>query len=259
MPASDSNTHDWKDPRTLLCERCGYVIENLDHALPCPECGKPIIESLPHRAQGSPWQNRRSIWSLLQTWFMTICRSKALFGRLNIDEEASSNSLLFLGLLLGFLTPMLTILTVSVISIVQYGRSTFPGFMPIFLTALVLLFFWIFAVIYASLGTLRLRYFAHIRKYRLTQATRSAIVGHASLGLTIAPIGITGAIFVFILLDTFDLFDRGPFWLGLSMAGSIIAWLSIPLALIEFEILMHTGSKALRYRNILPPEDNPNA
>jgi hypothetical protein len=39
----------WTDEYTLLCERCGYVIEGLPTDGACPECGKPIAESLPER------------------------------------------------------------------------------------------------------------------------------------------------------------------------------------------------------------------
>lgn len=34
---------------TLLCERCGYIIEGLPETGACPECGRPIAESLPER------------------------------------------------------------------------------------------------------------------------------------------------------------------------------------------------------------------
>jgi hypothetical protein len=39
----------WTDEYTLLCERCGYVIEGLPKEGACPECGTPIAESLPER------------------------------------------------------------------------------------------------------------------------------------------------------------------------------------------------------------------
>ncbi len=37
------------DEFTLLCERCGYVVDGLPPEGACPECGKPIVESLPER------------------------------------------------------------------------------------------------------------------------------------------------------------------------------------------------------------------
>lgn len=62
----------WKNEYTLLCERCGYVLEGLDQAGNCPECGKPIAESLPERRVGTPWQQRPGVGSLLATWWMTL-------------------------------------------------------------------------------------------------------------------------------------------------------------------------------------------
>ena len=62
----------WKDEYTLLCEKCGYVIEGLDTGGNCPECGKPIAESLPERRVGTPWQQHPSVGSLMRTWWMTL-------------------------------------------------------------------------------------------------------------------------------------------------------------------------------------------
>ena len=61
----------WEDPFTLLCERCGYVIEGLDAASVCPECAKPIVESLPDRRPGTPWQRQRGVAPMVKTWFAT--------------------------------------------------------------------------------------------------------------------------------------------------------------------------------------------
>ncbi len=62
----------WKDEYTLLCERCGYVIEGLETSGNCPECGKPIAESLPERRVGTPWQQSPGVGSLVRTWWMTL-------------------------------------------------------------------------------------------------------------------------------------------------------------------------------------------
>ncbi len=62
----------WEDEYTLLCERCGYAIEGLDQSGNCPECGKPVAESLPERRIGTPWQRKPGVGSLLATWWMTL-------------------------------------------------------------------------------------------------------------------------------------------------------------------------------------------
>lgn len=62
----------WKNEYTLLCEKCGYVLEGLDQAGNCPECGKPIVESLPERRVGTPWQQKPGVGSLVATWWMTL-------------------------------------------------------------------------------------------------------------------------------------------------------------------------------------------
>ncbi len=62
----------WKDEFTLLCERCGYVVEGLPPEGACPECGKPIVESLPERRPGTIWQNRSEPRPFLRTLIQTL-------------------------------------------------------------------------------------------------------------------------------------------------------------------------------------------
>jgi hypothetical protein len=42
---------------TLVCEKCGYVLNGLNSDSRCPECGTPIAESLPELRQSPPWED----------------------------------------------------------------------------------------------------------------------------------------------------------------------------------------------------------
>lgn len=95
----------WKDEYTLLCEKCGYVIEGLDTDGNCPECGKPIAESLPERRIGTPWQQSPGVKSLLATWWMTL---RHPLRTLDVMQVASGKLRL-----LSWLTITVSSLTVS--------------------------------------------------------------------------------------------------------------------------------------------------
>jgi len=243
----------WKDQYTLLCENCGYILEGLDQSLPCPECGVPIADSLPHHNAGSPWQQRRTLINLIKTWFLTLFRSKRLSRQLNIDKDTAI-SLTWVGLFTGFAIPVLGMMTIIIIAVIQY--EFYPQSLNyIMVVAIVMFICWLIAVIYATLGALRLRYYAHRRGFRLSQSSRWTIAGHASLGLTVAPVGITAAVMIGGIMSLLNVDDTYLIVRIILIASAIIGWLAIPIALLEFEILLHIGSRALRYRNIFPESD----
>lgn len=240
----------WKDEYTLLCEDCGYIIEDLDESLPCPECGKPITESIPHYNAGSPWQQRRTLTNLIKTWFLTIFRSMYLCRQLNIDSETAT-SLLWVGLFTGFSVPVIGVIIAIVFLAIQ------EGFYPDSLTSIPIAIiiecvFVLMAAIYAALGAQRLRYYAYRRGYRIPPNSRWTIVGHASLGLTIAPIGITVAFITAGIMAESNFNDYAMMVQIILVTTAIIGWLSIPIALLEFEVLLHMGASAMRYRNQFP-------
>lgn len=79
----------WADEYTVLCERCGYVVEGLDPAGACPECGKPIAESLPERRVGTPWQRARSARNWIRTAQRTLTRPNRTLAELEIEPHRS--------------------------------------------------------------------------------------------------------------------------------------------------------------------------
>ena len=85
MPKLDPSIDEY----TLLCERCGYVIEGLATDGVCPECGKPIAESLPERRVGTPWQQSRGWKSLAITWWLTLTRPCRTLQIMRFDRDSS--------------------------------------------------------------------------------------------------------------------------------------------------------------------------
>src|SRR5829696_5597434 len=53
----------------LLCEGCGYTISGLPESSNCPECGKPIAESIgtQRRLPAFEQPGGRTIWNFLAT------------------------------------------------------------------------------------------------------------------------------------------------------------------------------------------------
>jgi hypothetical protein len=255
----------WEDEYTLLCERCGYVLEGLDQSSVCPECGKPIAESLPERRIGTPWQQKPGFKSLVRTWWMTLRHPKKI---LDMATPTHPQRL-----------PLLTILAASLIASMGW---ILPLFLPtknaddfpdtsiliwiIIIFAFALIPFFLFFIL-TFVETKGLRFLGNRKDYRITPGISKAITGHGSVGWLLCAFGLVFAqllgyalVYTMTPNQTVLTFENGNriFQLGppqwVYTANFALYALILP-GFLFFEFFAYLGLRRCKYANRLRPQE----
>jgi hypothetical protein len=91
----------------LLCEECGYTLNGLPHSGRCPECGKPVAESIGTRRTAPPWEipGIRPMRAFVSTSIEIIFRPSKFYRTLptRADLRAAKSFALLHWLLAAFL------------------------------------------------------------------------------------------------------------------------------------------------------------
>jgi hypothetical protein len=72
------------DAFSLLCEGCGYELEGAPGEGLCPECGRPVAESLPEHRAGTAWQRSPGLFSWALTCKRVLFGAEREFGRVSL-------------------------------------------------------------------------------------------------------------------------------------------------------------------------------
>ncbi len=254
----------WTDEFTLLCERCGYVIEGLDTGGACPECGKAISESLPERRVGTAWQQRPGLQSLLSTWWISIRFPNRTLANLQTSTP-------WLGLLtilvassiggIGFMAP----------SLVLESMQDDPELTS--LAATILVFALVISIVLLGLTHIEsrgLRLIAKSRGFRLGTPFATAIVDHASVGWILVALGYSiahalGHVLVRLTLPTHEptgsemldsyvqIFTAPPDWVHLVNWGLVI--LGVLPGFLFFKTFAWLGLRRCKFANRVRPEE----
>lgn len=265
----------WKDEYTLLCERCGYVIEGLPRAGDCPECGKPIEESLPGRRTGTAWQQRPRIARLPATWWRSIRHPYRTLDTMRPQEKPDARlgvySMFAGGLLMGWswwkLFEWIYIRPMSGEPLVWAQRIAFVALSIGFgvLTAIVLtgLMWTLTRIETKGLGVI-----AKTRGFRLSVGYRRAITAHGCAGWVLAGV-------LFLCTNTLSNFalelSRGPdIVFETSTSGAIelpgssvlpwwaykivwhLRWVGLLIGFLWFETFAYLGLRRLKFANSQP-------
>lgn len=268
----------WQDEFTLLCERCGYVIEGLPHQGACPECGKPIAESLPERRTGTAWQRQPRIARLPIVWWRSLRHPLATLDLMQPQTKPDARLgiySMFAGALLmgwGWWDPLLWLYLPSRPSeeIVASDRLTGVVFSLAFgvITAVLLtgVMWTLTRVETKGLGVI-----ARTRRFRLSPGYRKAITAHGCVGW------VLGGVLFFLfctsggwLLEISRAPDwqipssgsgggvwwpgpsRLPWWLEKPLYH--FRWLGLLVGFLWFETFAYLGLRRLKYANASRPQ-----
>ncbi len=267
----------WKDEYTLLCERCGYVIEGLPGDGGCPECGKPIAESLPERRTGTAWQVRPRLNQLPRTWWRSLRHPLRTLDQMRPRSKRDARlglcSVFAGGLLMGcgWWDPLLWIYTRPLPNeqLDAWRRLTSAliaiGFGVVTAVLLAGVMWTLTRVETKGLGVI-----ARTRGFRMSREFRCAITAHGCAGWVLA-----GAMFFVLCSLSNWILDmaREPDWLWPSsgqgtaiwMRGSTrlpwwaheavwhARWAGLLIGFLWFETFAWLGLRRLRYANTQRP------
>lgn len=231
----------------LLCERCGYCVEGLATESPCPECGRPIAESLPAKRVGSPWQRAPGLGTLGPTMARTLLLPSRCWRRVRPEWIESWN---LLHSSLGIAAALHSLAT-AILLIVPPSRKDW--FSDLFVSTVILLIpFYILLFLMTMVEEIGLRIIGRTRGFRIDKHAATAICAHACAGWVAGgALMIAGAVIGASLSAAAQRRDG-----GMLVDLLLHAHLALPLAafavgLLWFETLCWLGMRRLRYANRL--------
>jgi hypothetical protein len=251
-----ANAPAWRDEYTLLCERCGYVVEGLPTEGACPECGKPIAESLPERRTGSPWQRDPTVRTLFVTWIVTLTAPRRLLDNLSITEERDGK-LANICAWYAVVPPCF----VGVVALLANNQSVpyLPdAWLPVAgCVGVAALWACVRGLIWIEWRGLQV--ISRTRGFRTTPALAHAITAHGAVGWVVAGMGLTlmilgplGSMLTYRVRGV----DTTTGRLGVTVF--VFGFLWIAFGFLFFETFAWLGLRRLKYAN-RPRPDNPPA
>lgn len=271
MRDTKRGTRAWADEYTLLCERCGYVINGLPTDGVCPECGLGIEKSLPANRQGTPWQRLGGPVPMMSTWWMTLRHPARTLDQLAVGPPRIRRLLLLAGLPIGLLLGAVLMLVFEMERPLPNGGSVAwsPGsavgafalsvVMGVLLTPVA-------AAVLAGMTWIEARglvIFGAQRSVRMEPDLAHTIVRHGAVGWLLCGAGAAMALPLAWSLEVELGFARGrrvavepPAWTIVSAyAGFLVA----ALGFLWFEFFAWFGLRRCKFANRSRPSGSPAA
>ncbi len=245
---------------TLLCERCGYVVDGLASGGACPECGLPIEDSLPESRAGSPWQRRPGFVPLLRTWWRALRHPLRTFDTMRVEPDRDRWLIRWSIAVAAFIGGVLAITVFFHRDSPLYGDDDPFSLMRIsavMLLGTVLIGVWLLSVLLlaglTAVEALGLRFFGRAHGSRVTVATSRAICAHASVGWVIAGVLVLAGELVGAPVREYALYHN----VGVARGPMLLAEVLLPLGgffvgMLIFETLVYVGVRRRRFANRKP-------
>ena len=257
----------WTDEYTLLCERCGYVVDGLAEDGVCPECGLEIARSLPSNRPGTPWQQRSGFRSMLETSMTTLRHPVRTLDTLAVTPPRLRPLVWLAAIPFGQLMGVALLLLFEIERPLPNGGSMSwtPGSAPGSVALGVILgvlFTPIAAAVLTGLTWIEARglvIFSAQRGGRVYPELAHCIVRHGAAGWLVSGLG---AIMMLPLMWSFEL-ELG-LYLGHQQDGSPQAWvfaLAVAgvgvtiLGFLGFEFFAWLGLRRCKFANRPKPDD----
>jgi len=235
------------DAWTLLCEPCGYVVEGLDPASACPECGKPIAESLPERRIGTPYQHRPTLRNLAKTWWMTVRHPIRTLDVMRFNRPFGEFATIGCASLIGALSiPLLLMIffldTSHYNTASAYAAIAVPVITAIYMVVLASYVIGSVILVLTIVEIFGLSRFMTRRSKRDMWAIANAVCAHGCVGWMISALCFTFGLFCFFASALFYHGDRQPLIAVLTGVGVLAGFLF-------FEVFAYLGLRRLKYAN----------
>lgn len=252
MSKPSYSKREWKDEYTLLCEQCGYIVEGLDPTGRCPECGKSIVESLPGRRVGTPWQQKRSVKALVRTWWMTLRHPLKTLDILEFNSEGGDGQAMDSIALSAILSLFFSALLCLVLA--QNPDLTIVFFVLSSLSAIMLVPVLFFLTHIEAVG---LRSIGKGRGFRITKSISLAIINHACVGWLILGLSIGFGTMAHavsfnleVVSDNYALADQYRF------VGNLVMLSGMLFGFLFFETFAYLGLRRCKYANRVRPSEH---
>lgn len=241
------------DEFTLLCGKCGYVVEGLPREGACPECGRAIAESLPERRNRVP-----TAWEVLRHPLRSL-------DRMPIEDESKTMPRTFGRCMIAAGVGVMSV-PASMALIAAIAFEPVEHIVNMVLSLLVAIVLVIFLgpglVLLTEVEATGLRFLGRRRGARMTHGISRTICSHGSVGWIVAGVSFAAGVCLVALatlIDASDLSDSvelRPLARVLGFGGAALAMLGIAAGFLFFEFIAWQGLRRCGFANRVKPADN---